>query len=180
MRLLISCLLLAAALPASAQIYSYTDANGNTAFTNEPPEGVDAQPVKLPVMNTMDPVENPTPPSESLPSASEQPYSQLEITDLPSEEALRDNNGTFTVRVKMQPTLMPGHSLQLLLDGKAYGQPSNVPLLQLREIDRGEHNLAVQVLHGDQVVQQSEPVTLNLQRTSTNNPARNKPTQHSP
>ncbi|MEZ1513229.1 DUF4124 domain-containing protein, partial [Pseudomonas soli] len=33
MRLITSCLLLAAALPAMAQIYQYTDANGNKVFT---------------------------------------------------------------------------------------------------------------------------------------------------
>lgn len=182
MRLLISCLLLTLALPASAQIYSYTDASGNKVFTNQPPDGADAQAVQLPVMNTMDPVENPapTPDNNEQQAAGAPPYSQLELAGLPSEEALRDNNGTFTVRVQMQPALMPGHSLQLLLDGKSYGQPSNVPLLQLSEVDRGEHSLAVQVLRGDQVVQTSAAVTLDLQRTSINNPGRLKPAPRTP
>ena len=34
MRRLLTCLLLTLALPVSAQIYKYTDANGNTVFTN--------------------------------------------------------------------------------------------------------------------------------------------------
>ena len=38
MRTLLTCLLLALSLPATAQIYSYTDANGNTVYTNQPPE----------------------------------------------------------------------------------------------------------------------------------------------
>ncbi len=183
MRLLISCLLLALTLPASAQIYSYTDASGNKVFTNQPPDGSDAQAVQLPVMNTMDPVENPAPVADNSGQQmadGAQPYSQLELTGLPSEDALRDNNGTFTVRVLIEPPLMPGNSLQLLLDGQPYGQPSNVPLMQLREVDRGEHTLAVQALRGDQVLQQSAPITLNLQRTSTNNPARLIPTPHKP
>ena len=50
----------------------------------------------------------------------------------------------------MQPPLRPGHSLQLLLDGTAHGTPTNVPLLQLVEIDRGDHSIAVQVLAGNQ------------------------------
>ena len=37
MRPLLICLLLSLALPASAQIYKYTDANGNTVFTDQPP-----------------------------------------------------------------------------------------------------------------------------------------------
>ena len=33
MRTLLTCLLLAISLPASAQMYSYTDANGNKVYT---------------------------------------------------------------------------------------------------------------------------------------------------
>ncbi|MNP87495.1 hypothetical protein D3C76_1884300 [compost metagenome] len=54
--------------------------------------------------------------------------------------------------------------MQLLLDGQPYGQPSNVPILQLVNIDRGLHSLAVQVINGETVVQQSPTITLTVQR----------------
>jgi hypothetical protein len=107
-------------------------------------------------------------------------YSRLSLSDIPSEEALRANNGTFTVSVDIDPRLRPGHSLRLLLDGQPYGQPSNVPRLQLTEVDRGEHTLAVEVLSGQRQVQQSESVTFTVQRISVNSPARPKPTPHKP
>ncbi|NBB64524.1 DUF4124 domain-containing protein, partial [Pseudomonas sp. ODNR1LW] len=44
-------ILLLIALPATAQIYKYTDAQGNTAYSNQPPDGVTAQPVELPPFN---------------------------------------------------------------------------------------------------------------------------------
>jgi hypothetical protein len=88
----------------------------------------------------------------------------LELSGLPTEEALRANNGTFTVSVLINPRLQGTHRLRLLLDGQPYGQPSNVPTLQLVNIDRGEHNLAVQVIDGQNVVQQSPTVTLTVQR----------------
>ena len=53
MNRLLVCLLLSASLPAMAQIYTYTDANGNTVFTNDPPGGVAVQAVSLPPTNTM-------------------------------------------------------------------------------------------------------------------------------
>ena len=43
MRTLLTCLLLTLSLPATAQIYSYTDANGNTVYTDEPAPGSNAQ-----------------------------------------------------------------------------------------------------------------------------------------
>ena len=55
MRLLTACLLCTLALPAAAQIYKYTDANGNTVFTNQPPEGQSSETVELPPTNTVQP-----------------------------------------------------------------------------------------------------------------------------
>ena len=52
MRRTLACLLLILALPVSAQIYKYTDANGNTVFTNQLPEGQAAETVELPPTTT--------------------------------------------------------------------------------------------------------------------------------
>ncbi|MDD0845228.1 DUF4124 domain-containing protein [Pseudomonas sp. Gutcm_11s] len=176
MRLLTACLLCTLALPAAAQIYKYTDSNGNTVFTNQPPEGQSAESVELPPTNTVE-SQQPKATQQSQDSGQEQfAYSLLELTDIPSEEALRANNGTFTVGVNIDPDLQPGHSLRLLLDGQPYGQPTNVPRLQLVNIDRGEHSLAVEVVASGQQVQQSAGITFTVQRVSTNSPARVKPT----
>nr|WP_312970403.1 DUF4124 domain-containing protein [Pseudomonas sp.] len=176
MRRLLTCLLLTLALPVSAQIYKYTDANGNTVFTNQPPEGTKAESVELKPINTSTQAAPPTT-SSSEPRLSElpaEPYQILELRDLPNEEALRANNGTFSVGVTIEPRLGPGHTLRLLLDGKPYGSPSNVPRLQLNEVDRGEHSLAVAVMQGERIVQQSETRTFTVQRVSTNSPSRGK------
>jgi hypothetical protein len=159
-------ILLLIALPAAAQIYKYTDANGNTVYSDHSPDGVQAQPVELPPLNRVEP---------QAPSASPAPeadnrepprnaYDILELAGLPSEEALRANNGTFTVNVLIKPRLQPPHQLRLVLDDEPYGQPSNVPILQLVNIDRGEHRLAVQVIDGQTIIQQSPPVALSVQR----------------
>ena len=143
MRTPLACLLMAMALPAAAEIYTYTDASGNKVFTNQPPDGINANPVQLQPINTMDSpqVATPATTTDSSPIDGQAlPYTQVQLTDLPTEEALRANSGTFTVRAALQPPLRPGHSLQLLLDGQPYGSPTNVPMLQLTEIDRGEHN----------------------------------------
>lgn len=155
------------ALSAAAQIYKYTDADGNTAYSNQPPEGVPAQTVELPPLNS---IEHQSPASPDAPPplpSNDEPrnaYETLELTDIPTEEALRANNGTFTVGVRAQPRLRTPHLFRLLLDGQPYGQPSNVPRLQLVNIDRGEHSLAVQVIDGSRLVQQSETVTFTVQR----------------
>ncbi len=173
MRLIVTCLLAALALPASAEIYKYTDANGNTVFTNQPPQGTNAEAVTLPPVNTVQSPPPPTMPGNSQePSATEQIYSVLEIANVPDEEALRANDGSFTVSVNIQPQLRIGDSLQLLLDGQPYGGLTSSLQFPLNNVDRGEHSLSVQVFSGDRLIQQSATVTFTTQRISTNSPAR--------
>ena len=47
--------------------------------------------------------------------------------------------------------------------------------LQVVNADRGEHQLAVQVLAGEQVIQQSESHTFTVQRVNTGSPALRPP-----
>lgn len=173
MRPLLACLLLALALPASAQIYKYTDANGNTVFTSQPPDGMASESVELPTLNTVE-MQAPTQIDEPAPTTTqaEAPYAVLSLSDIPDDEAMRANNGSFSVAVDIQPRLRPGHRLRLLLDGQPYGQASSVPSLQLSNLDRGEHSLAVAVVSGERIVQQSASRTFTVQRSSLNSPTR--------
>ncbi|WP_095113968.1 DUF4124 domain-containing protein [Pseudomonas sp. Irchel 3H7] len=159
-------LLLMIALPAAAQIYKYTDANGHTVYSDHSPDGVQAQPVELPPLNRVEPQAPSAPPAPETDNRepAHNAYDILELAGLPTEEALRANNGTFTVNVLIKPRLRPPHQLRLVLDDEPYGQPSNVPILQLVNVDRGEHRLAVQVIDGQTVIQQSPPVPLSVQR----------------
>ncbi|WP_447754289.1 DUF4124 domain-containing protein [Pseudomonas nicosulfuronedens] len=175
MRLILTALLLAAALPASAQIYKYTDADGKTVFTNQPPTNVDAKPVELPPTNTVGPQAPVAAPADSgSENQATRAYAILALSNLPDDEALRENNGTFNVNVVVQPALAPEHQLQLVLDGQPYGAPTSSTSIGLQNIDRGDHTLAVQVLQGSRVIQASAPVGFTLQRISTHSPQRPK------
>ncbi|MGH8354342.1 MAG: DUF4124 domain-containing protein [Pseudomonas sp.] len=181
MRLAITCLLLALALPAAAQIYKYTDAKGNTVYTNQPPEGQATETVVLPPTNTVEMQKPATPLGGPAIETEEQiRYRVLELTDIPDEGALRANNGSFSVGVNLEPSLQPGHRLRLLLDGRPYGQASSLPRLQLSNVERGEHSLAVEVLRGEQSIQQSATVTFAVQRVNTSSPALRPPPSPAP
>lgn len=181
MRPLLIILMLALALPVSAQIYKYTDSKGNTVFTNQPPDGTPAETVELPPTNTVEMQTPSLPAADPQPEASSaQPYSVLRLSDVPDDAAMRANNGTFTVGVDIQPRLGAGHTLRLLVDGEPHGQPTNVPRLQAVNIDRGEHSLAVEVLSQGRSIQQSPSVTFTVQRISVNSPARAQPAAPGP
>ncbi len=176
MRQCLALLLLVFALPAAAQIYKYTDASGNTAYSNQPPNGTKAETVELPPLNSVETVVPAAPPP--LPATQNQnqnqqsaaAYQVLALKDLPEDEALRANNGSFTVGVAIEPRLQPGHLLQLIVDGAPYGQPTNIPRLQVMELERGEHSFSVQVLENQRSIQQSETVNLTVQRVHVGRP----------
>lgn len=168
------CLLTSQAL---AQVYRYVDAHGNTVYTDNPPEQIEAERVQLPAINSL-PAPTTSTPKAQKPMAEDtdadtdaQIYSQLSL-QLPDAEAIRANNGSFTVSVTIEPQLRAQHSLQLIVDGQAHGSPSNSLSLAAQNLDRGEHSIAVQVLSGDAIVQQSAAQTINVQRTHINAPSR--------
>lgn len=185
MRLIFATVLLVAALPVSAQIYQYTDAKGNRVFTDQPPLGVDASSIELRSTNSLPATttKKPTASTESDDTDSTEQattYSVLQLNGLPDEDALRANNGSFTVQVEITPKLASGHSLQLLVDGEAYGATSTSSILQVANLERGEHRLAVQVLAKGKVLQSSAEQTITVQRVHTGSPAlRPKPTPRS-
>jgi len=176
MRRLIAFCLLLATLPVAAQIYQYTDEQGNRVFTDQPPMDVDAQSIQLPNLNTIpetpktDQHKDSNFQDDERTTQSSQPYRQLQLSGLPEQEAIRANNGNFSVQVAITPKLAPQHRLQLLIDGQPYGTPSATTTLQVTNIDRGEHRIAVQVLAGDQVVQSSPEQTISVQRVHRHRP----------
>ena len=174
MRIALFSLLLVLMAPAVAQIYKYTDDKGNTVYTNQPPEGVNADTVDLPPANTVN-IRTPEPPpplaNEQSGGDQQQPYRSLSIGGIPDEQALRANNGTFVVTAQLDPPLRQGHRIRFLLDGDPQGEPGRGTALQLTNVDRGTHMLQVELLDGNQVVQRTEE-QFTVQRVHTSSPAR--------
>lgn len=174
-----SWLLLGAALVCtglSAEVYQYTDANGNRVFTDKPPLDVNAEEVKLPEVNR---TQMPKVRKKSSPVASDEdaasasgPYQQLAIKGHDDGSSVRANDGNLLLDIDIQPRLASGHRLQLMVDGQPHGDAIRSLTLPASNLPRGEHSIAVRVMSGERVVQASSALTLIIQRTSVNSPAR--------
>lgn len=157
---------------ATAQVYRYTDSKGNTVFTDQPPEGASASKLELAPINNMPAVEPQlrskklSPATSQDESESESSYAQLTLANLSNDDAIRANDGNFSVQVNIKPSLSELHKLQLLIDGQAHGKPGSSLTLQASGIDRGEHSIAVQVLADGNLIQQSDTVTVHVIRAS--------------
>lgn len=139
-------------LSASAEVYTYIDKDGNRVFTDQPPRG-NAQ--KLDMTPRNDPQKSPNgfrmPPPLYAPAAPALPpgppaYQLLRIL-LPEPDAtVRANDGVLIVSATSDPALLPGHLYRLLLDGKPVGEPGRSPVFPLNNIDRGTHQLSVEII----------------------------------
>lgn len=154
------------ALPVSAGIYTYIDADGNRVFTDRPGsravESVDSRTInRMPAQPTAPPAISGKPPREARFT-----YRLLEIVQPAHDATLRNNAGDLSVSVTSEPVLQPGHLYRLLLDGRPMATTSE-PGFALRNVDRGSHQLSVEIVDSQgQTLQSSPPRTFHLLRTS--------------
>jgi len=143
---------------SSAAVYMERDAEGNITFTDHPASPT-AKPVELPPPSTYQPPPLPPPQPAAPPAAAETAgYTQLHIVSPANDEPLRENNGQVNVELAISPALKPGHRLRLLLDGQVVAEGTD-PHFQLDNVDRGTHQLQVDVVSADGQVLLESPVT---------------------
>ncbi len=160
-------LLLALALPAAGQIYFYIDEQGNRVFTDRP-GGRAVETLKSRPTNSMpaQPVTAPTAVREKIRSETTATYQRLEILQPEQDATLRDNAGSLLVSVISEPALQPGHQYRLLLDGNPTATGDSATLA-LEYIDRGSHQLAVEIIDSQgKTLLHSPPRTFHMLRTS--------------
>ncbi|TER22644.1 DUF4124 domain-containing protein [Pseudomonas aeruginosa] len=154
---ILGALLLCLACAAQAGVYTYIDAEGNRVYTDQPPSGRKAQRVELAPGNSVAPpgirYRPPAAPLEVKPPA----YQLLRILFPEPDATLRANSGDVIVTVTSEPALLPGHRYRLPLDGKPAGVPGRSPVFPLKNLDRGTHQVAVEIIDGDGMTVESTP-----------------------
>ncbi|MDO9616283.1 MAG: DUF4124 domain-containing protein [Pseudomonas sp.] len=145
MRNLLFCGLMLLALPAFAQVYTYIDGEGNRVFTDKPKSG-NAERVELSPSNSMPTIQTQTAPVIEAPPEPSQRYSLLRILVPQPDATIRDSAGNLIVSINSEPKLFPLHSYRLLLDGVQVGETGSSPVFPLENIDRGTHQLAVEII----------------------------------
>ncbi len=168
-----SALLWGLAFPAQAQIYRWVDANGTVHFSDEARPG--AQPIEVAPISTISlPQSNPETldiPDEAEEEPEEFRYRRVEISYPEPDSAFHSGNGTFTVTTNIEPPLRPSHELRLIFNGQVYAQ-SHAGHFLMENIDRGTHQLLLQVVDNGTVIQNSPPVTFTVHRPSLLHPNR--------
>jgi hypothetical protein len=168
MRTLLLCTtLLLASLPISAQVYTYIDAEGNRVFTDQP-RSKNAQRIELAPSNSMNaPQPLYAPPTAASAPEPSQRYQVLRILVPQPDATVRENSGNLIVTVSSEPALLPGHSYRLLLNGNETGKTGPSPVFPLEHIDRGTHQLAVEIIDSQgRIIERTPSQPFHLHRMS--------------
>jgi hypothetical protein len=168
MRTLLLCTtLLLASLPISAQVYTYIDAEGNRVYTDQP-RSKNAQRIELAPSNSMTaPQPLYAPPAAASTPEPSQRYQVLRILVPQPDATVRENSGNLIVTVSSEPALLPGHSYRLLLNGNETGKTGPSPVFPLEHIDRGTHQLAVEIIDSQgRIIERTPSQPFHLHRMS--------------
>lgn len=150
MRMILLCLSLLS-LGANAEVYTYLDAEGNRVFTDSPRSNK-AERVQMAPTNatTLTPPAAIRPPPAYNAPALAPAYELLRILVPAPDTTIRDGEaGDLIVTVTSEPALQPGHNYRLQLDGQPVGEPGRSPVFPLDNVDRGTHQLAVEILDAE-------------------------------
>ena len=158
MRTLLLCLLFIAQA-ASAQVYTYIDAEGNRVFTDKPrssnAERVMLAPSNSAQMSQPQPtVRMAPPPAVSKPTVH---YQVLRILVPEPDASIHNGSGDMIVTLNSEPGLLPGHSYRLLLNGEPQGETSRSPVFSLQHVDRGTHQLVAEIIDSAGLIVERTP-----------------------
>ncbi|KTD21269.1 DUF4124 domain-containing protein [Legionella londiniensis] len=148
-----------------AEIYKWTDSEGNVHFSDKPHPG--AEKIDLPPVQTFSPPPTP-PPAETMVNpevAAKTPDYEIAISQPENDATIRNNQGSVSVALEIQPRLNPGDKVQIVFDGTPIGEPQTATVFQLSDINRGAHTLAAQIVGSDgKVISTSETITIYMHR----------------
>jgi len=165
-RLLLFTLLLSLAVPieaSTAKIYVWRDAKGVLVFSDTPKPG--AEEIKTKSGNVIQSSTNvETEVLDINPQVSVDTYEV--IINTPQDNAtVRDNTGSIYISGAVKPKFLLGFKVQLHLDGKPHLKPQKHAMYSLRNIDRGEHKIKMDLIDDKgKVIASSKSVTFYMHR----------------
>ena len=147
----------------STKIYVWRNEQGVLVFSDSPRPGSE----EIKVKNKNDSLTSvDTSILDIKPQAIEEKY-QVTISQPENNATVRDNTGSVYVAGRIQPVFKKGLKIQLYLDNIPYQEPQDHSMFVLRNIDRGEHQIKMDLLNNQgKVIASSKPVIFYMHRAS--------------
>lgn len=104
---------------------------------------------------------------ENQPTSNSATYTKFDIVS-PKNESTMQNQPVIPVEMVIEPNMLPGDKIQLMLDNNPVGTPTATSYQEIGLVERGTHSLyAVIKNNKDQVIKKSSTVTIYVHRNST-------------
>ncbi|WP_318491818.1 DUF4124 domain-containing protein [Photobacterium leiognathi] len=161
----------AASSAQASTIYSWTDENGVVHFTDQP-QTPDATAYPLSVTEVSGNIEQTadTIATQATDAAVvEEPAKTITTVSLVSpmhEQTIRNNEGIINIHAVTNSKLNNQTQAQLVLDGVVKGDPQTELTWTLDNVDRGSHQLQIQLVKGGKVIASSDSITVYLHRAT--------------
>ncbi|WP_318456520.1 DUF4124 domain-containing protein [Photobacterium leiognathi] len=161
----------AASSAQASTIYSWTDENGVVHFTDQP-QTPDATAYPLSVTEVSGNIEQT---ADTIAAQTtdvavvEEPAKTITTVSLVSpmhEQTIRNNEGIINIHAVTNSKLNNQTQAQLVLDGVVKGEPQTELTWTLDNVDRGSHQLQIQLVKGGKVIASSDSITVYLHRAT--------------
>ncbi|WP_318470274.1 DUF4124 domain-containing protein [Photobacterium leiognathi] len=155
----------------ASTIYSWTDENGVVHFTDQP-QTPDATAYPLSVTEVSGNIEQT---ADTIAAQTtdvavvEEPAKTITTVSLVSpmhEQTIRNNEGIINIHAVTNSKLNNQTQAQLVLDGVVKGNPQTELTWTLDNVDRGSHQLQIQLVKGGKVIASSDSITVYLHRAT--------------
>lgn len=154
------------ALHAHAGVYTYIDQDGNRVFTDQPPSDK-AERIELAPSNAMSPVTQQASSPVQAVRKTAPAYQVLRILIPEPDATIRDPAGKLIVTANSEPALLAGHTYRLILNGQPMGDAGRSPVFALENIDRGTHQLSIEIIDADgRIIERTPAQPLHMKRIS--------------
>lgn len=165
---LLFCVVAASATAAPKKIFVWKDENGVLVFSDTP--RVNASELKL----TTNPNIADKPDTSVFDNvdavSTEAEVFNVEIVKPAANSTIRDNNGSVYVSANVTPRFKRGLTAKLFFDGKLYAEQQGSAIFIMRNVDRGEHTIYMQLVDSGKVIATSPTTTFYLHRQSVITP----------
>ena len=154
---------------AIAEVYKTVDKDGNVVYTDKPPSP-DAEPEKLRELSVV-PRPSYSKDTKDAAAAGDEVQDEMSVGDMrrmyrdfrltrpTAEQTFWGTENVATVGWNTSSPLMPGMTVQILLNGQPMGAPTTQSVVATPQLDRGEYTATAQLLSpSSRVVISSDPV----------------------
>lgn len=162
-------------IACQAAIYMVTDKNGNIIYSDTPLKN--ATILNIPSANTIQSSNQSSDKAEEIKEIQNEnltsnitstSYKKFLIGSPKNNETIQ-NVRDIPVSIDIEPALKKGDKIQLVMDGKIAGEPSESTSLVLNQVSRGKHEVTAVILNKDlTILKKANTVTIFVHLASAN------------